>query len=90
MNPTTTPQPAKPAPAPTEAELPPPPEKKPAVKRDAVYYRNKLQNVQSVLKKINEEIATRQKKGESMGILLRQRRSLRSWESRFQKVLKVG
>lgn len=93
MNPNTSsgPQQAKPTPIAGDPKPAPLPEvKKTPAKRDAVYYRAKLQNVQSVLKKLAEEISVREKKGESMGILLRQRRSLRSWEARFQKILKVG
>ncbi len=73
-----------------EAKPLPAVEKKATGKRDAAYYRGKLQHVQTVLKNLNDEIATKQKKGEDMGILLRQRRSLRSWEARFQKILKAG
>lgn len=83
-------QPQKAAQGTVEAKPLPTVEKKSTAKRDAAYYRGKLQHVQSVLKNMNDEITAKQKKGEDMGILLRQRRSLRSWEARFQKILKAS
>ncbi len=51
-------------------------------------YEKKLATVQQRLKAMDLEISEKEKKNEPVGILPKQRRSLRSWEVRFQRKLK--